>query len=338
MRMKRTSSQSGIVSTALLIIVILAFITGGIYLYSKTTQNDKDQQLLRLAEANLRNKRAPRTAVELYAELAWEKAKLELETTKLEELQQLAVTAAINNAYDGVGDFLNSSKIRVTDKELQARINAIRDEIAKILAQWKLLSRSGTGSGSAFQEAVRRDLPQVNNYIDELRNIVNSLTPENSGLTQAQIDEYKKAIDDTSGSVNDATGDLAVADTIVSSVTGTGNTGNSNTGTTTTPLPPNVQQQQEVVKQAQQDVDNTQNEINNLPPATTGGGTNTGGGSSGGYTGGGGRPTIFYYQSADPRTDTIIKSTSGEIIYPPDPAPVRNVRTTSGPSLIDGDY
>ncbi|MES2216368.1 MAG: hypothetical protein V4481_03660 [Patescibacteria group bacterium] len=326
------NSQRGIVAMALLVIVALAFITGGLYIYGKSIQHSADDQLIRIAQDNLRAGQAPKTAVELYAQLAWEKARLQMETDKLNQLKAEAIKAALSDVYDGVGKVFDTSEIKVKNKVLQNQIDTVRAQINKIFDSWKALAASGGGEGSALHDAIKKDSSNVNVYIEQLKEIIDKLTPGNSGLTQAEIDALKKAIDDAGGAVNSAESDLHNAETGKPPGTGSGNNDGTQGNGTTTPdgnnnPPPNpIDDQKKVVDDIKKDIDDTQKEIDKLPPSPTPPPGTYVPPAYNPYTG------AQYYEN-----DTVIKSTSGEIIYPPNPAPIRNVKNYGGPGLIEGE-
>ncbi len=327
------NSERGIVAGALLVVVALAFITGALYIYGKSIKRSADDDLLRRAQDNLNSGQVPRTALELYAQLAWEKARLQMETDKLNQLKAEAITAALSDVYDGVGRVFDTSEIKVKNTELQKQIDTVRAQINKILDSWQTLVAAGGGASGALHDAIKKDTPNIDVYIEQLKEIINKLTPGNSGLTREEIDALKKGLGEASGAVHDGENNLHNAETGNPPGTVADNNGGTQDNNTTPPgggtNPPAsdpIKEQEKVVEDAKKDVDDTQKEIDQLPPSPQP--------SPGSYV----PPVYTPYSGAQYYdTDTVIKSTSGQIIYPPDPAPIRNVKNYGGPGLIEGE-
>jgi cob(I)alamin adenosyltransferase len=248
-----------------------------------------------------------------------------METARLAELRaeaSLALNSAFKDTYRTLSDATEKTDSLVkgnVNATTQARINKARAQIDEILKLWEFLANDTSGDNSAILTAIQNDLPAIQAYLNELTGIVGGLTAGNSGLTQAQITQLQSAVSSATQEVTTSTTVLVTAQTNV-----TGNTSSTPNQNTQTP----VQQQQNVVNDIQDVIDDIENEIEETgvqPPtqpynqiqAVTGATSNSSG----------------YYGSSD----TVIQSQSGQIIYPPNPAPVRRVPVQNGPSLIEGE-
>jgi hypothetical protein len=80
--------------------------------------------------------------------------------------------------------------------DIEAAIDAKRQEIGTLLASWK-----------------PADAPIVAAYLTQLETIVEGLTPENSGLTQPQINAYEAVVISAEDQVNSAIATVASAQT-----------------------------------------------------------------------------------------------------------------------------
>jgi hypothetical protein len=314
-KVARSTYQKGVIAVALVIIVALTLVVGGIYAYSKHNSESSTDALIRSAQEMIKSGRPPQNAAEMYALLAYEKNQLLLETEKLNALRAAAIDSAIIAIYDGVDDSLSNTQINTT-KAVGRKIEAVRNKILKIFEGWKIIRTSGGGGNSAaLTEAINRDISSVLAYIDELKNIVKTLTPENSGMTQAEIDALKLAINNISNNIDNSTNILIAVETGTPPTTSNGSTN------PTTVIPPDITNQQNVVNDINNIINNVQNQINNLPPSAQP--SNTPPPTS--Y----GNSDYGYYFINGP-------SSFGGIIYPPNPAPTKRPRPNSGPQLIEG--
>lgn len=310
--------QRGLVTAALIFIVAIIFVVGGIFIYAKYQTQSADDAMLRATEDLIKSGRAPQNASEMYALLAWEKTRLQIETAKLNEMRGLAIDAALGEIYDGVDGALSLTKFN-TNNATGKKLEAIRAKIAAIQAEWKIIRGAGGASTrSAFEAAINKDLASVLAYIDELKQIINTLTPANSGLTQEEIDAYKKAVDDSAISIDTATNILIAVETGVQPTTGGGSS-----GTATNVIPVAIVNQTNVVTEITNNINNLQTQIDNLPPSAQATPTVT--------------PTSSKYGDADYGYYYINgPSSMGGIIYPPNPAPIRRIRNTDGPQMVEG--
>src|SRR3989344_103389 len=132
-------------------------------------------------------------------------------------------------------------------------INNERKNVNLLLSEWKtktnILSIDQIDvSGS---EKIKQDVQTIKTFIEHLSQIVASLTPENSGLSQFEIDAYASAIP-TSEDINEVLASLQIA--IENSVEPESNPTSSSPTPNSTVTPEEVVLQQEVVTEAQTEV------------------------------------------------------------------------------------
>jgi len=284
---------------------------------------------------------------DLAAKLVAAQKKLDAETVRLRQLSALPIddtitTADFEAAYQrminnvvGVTDiFYNHPqtapdfKIKI-DADIKSQIDTARLNLQVALNAWKALTNAiGTRSLTAGDLVqIQQYVQNVNNYITELKNIIDSLTPANSGLTQAQIDADRALVD---GTVNNANSVVTVLDTDVHNVTQTVSVtypdGTSTSTSTTTPITVVVNQQQTIVNQTQNTVDTIQDQINQIQASTTnnGNGTTTSQNNNAGNNNSG-----YYYNLYSPPPGTLDTSDAYDAPFVPPPPP-------DGPQLIEG--
>ncbi len=336
-------TNRGFVATALLVVVAAMFVTGGLYIYSKTQTDRAKDDLISNAQRDIDASRPTERTLQISADLAWARTRLQMETTKLNQLKQQSVAAQIlnstlrdtylkiNDAITGKTDvlFANARSLNPnlrlnTPAAIENRINAARSEITQILSTWQTLVGAGSSPQNiqALQNAITSDLPTVTAFLQELATIVNNLTPGNSGLTAAEIIELQVAINTAQEQVTNAATTLT---NVISNPSNNSNPSDTNSN--------NVQNQQNIIDQIQEEIEELEEELEN--PTQGSQGSSSGNNqpinqieavtqastTSSGYYG---------------DTDTVIQSTSGQIIYPPNPAPVRPPREVTDHDLIEG--
>ncbi len=88
-------------------------------------------------------------------------------------------------------------KIRLANLNDKKLINTKRAELNKLLQDWaKLIAEPGSLSNSSLQSLSEENRKIVLDYLNDLSAAISGLSPEDSGLTQTQIDGYKKIVDD----------------------------------------------------------------------------------------------------------------------------------------------
>lgn len=140
-------------------------------------------------------------------------------------------------------------QLKITTKaDLQQKINAKRQNINTILSAWKRkvsVSQASTITSATINDLVL-DAQEIEEYVNELAQIVDLLTPENSGLSQEEIDAYANLLSQV---LSDITGTIA---TLV--VTSTSPQSASPTQTVTVTVS-DIENQQAEVDAAQAQVD-----------------------------------------------------------------------------------
>jgi hypothetical protein len=333
------TSQRGFVATALLIVVAAMFVTGGVYIYSKTKQELRENELILAAQEGLQASQPTEQALQLSADLAWARTRLQMESGKLNDLkEQSRVAAILNSALKDTYLKINDAvKINLaTPSKVSTKLTTTQKQITQILDKWQALVAAGTSAQQtiALQTAIHTDLPTINSYLHELSAIVNNLTPSNSGLTQQQISQLQTAVTTATQEVVAAANTLTQTETqVAAQSSSSGSQSNSGTQTSTSEgnTQTQIQNQQQVVNNLQEQVEQlaqqlqqqqqNQNTSGNTQPfnqieAVTQASTTSSG----------------FYGS----TDTVIQSQSGQIIYPPNPAPTRPPRPVGAYDLIEG--
>ncbi|MBY0376930.1 hypothetical protein K2P96_03075, partial [Patescibacteria group bacterium] len=144
-------------------------------------------------------------------------------------------------------------------------IEAQRAGVNTILSGWqgKLSLSSLHLLDVAASEKIKQNAQDIQTYLNNLSTIVDHLTPENSGLTQFQIDTYaaklppKDAIQQVINNIQDA---IDHANGGGNGNGGTGGTGDNGNGTT----PEDVIQQQNTVDETQHEIDEIQHQIDQI--------------------------------------------------------------------------
>ncbi len=222
-------------STAAIIIVLIIGVS--FYFYSK---NKSDKALaVRLAQnkAYVEQKRAEAVTAKT---LAQAKKNLELAKAGLSNLlarsgAEQAVIAQIQSEYSNVSDtiikktdvmFQNPTtqnpaiKIKISNNKTKNDINQKRLQITQLLDSWSntiaeinsdIPSVNPPPALPALVEKAKEDVALVQTYVDDLKNIVDALTPANSGLSQSEIDSYKAIVESVS---NEAQKDVTKMDAI----------------------------------------------------------------------------------------------------------------------------
>jgi hypothetical protein len=170
------------------------------------------------------------------SELAIAEAKVEFETAKLNNMQvqvrdsnpflsaiqgQLSNAQNILKGTDAVFIDTNTDnpKINVTTatKAIEKDINNRRAVINQLLADWeKKASLTSTKNvDEATVALIIKDAEKIKEFIAELSQIVSLLTPQNSGLSQAQIDSFVAVVNDASSQINNVIVALVDAQTPV---------------------------------------------------------------------------------------------------------------------------
>ncbi len=247
--------------------------------------------------------------------------------------------------------------LKTNDKSVESDMNRRRLEITRIFKSWDKkmsdldsLSPDTIPTLSDIVSIAREDIEYVQQYINDLKDIVGGLNPSTSGITQAQIDSYQSVVEASANQLEQLVSNIDTIEDNIAEIYEPGSTnGNDNpviatndapnvlTPTPTpTPTPPiitpeQIQNQEEVVNQAeneanQQTATSTTPVTPTPPPAPT----------STPVT----EPYVYYYYPTTPQyggTQTILEylqslpSNNLDRTGWPD-----NVADTNKPLLLDG--
>jgi hypothetical protein len=295
----KNTERGAIAAIALLIVVGAMFVTGGVYVYSKYKEDAAERDLIFSVRSAIRAAEPTERAIQISADLAWAKARLQMETDKLNQLKAEAglavdMSAVLKDAYTKVDTAFSvkTAQIKIADEQLAFK----REQIGQILNNWENLLANPTPENTRkLREALRVELPQVQLYFNSLSTAVNSLTPANSGLTQTQINTYQTAVTEATTQVTTAVTSVTNAETQAqtsTSTSGSGSSGNTSSNNTSdsnntgndTDDETTVEEQEEIVDEIEdliEDLEEEQTqvetEIQNQSNGTTGTSTNSGG-------------------------------------------------------------
>lgn len=225
--------------------------------------------------------------------LAEAKTRVKVETKKLDDLNaryvaEQSALAELDAQYalirdkilsntDVFFDNVDSSNpeliLKLKNKNLEKDMIKRRLEIAKLLKEWdKKIADIKSGNipqGSSFNifdiiNGAKKDTDYVKQYISDFKKIIDGLTPQNSDVTQSQLNYYHNIIESSLNQIEEVSTNINNVNNNITQVY------NSNpNGTTTTPTnnqntppvvtPQQIQNQQEVVNQATQQQNNLQN-------------------------------------------------------------------------------
>lgn len=152
-------------------------------------------------------------------------------------------------------DANGNPKLKITSKsELQKKINDQRSYINKLLSNWKQ-KLSASQASAVTRQTINNlisDAQIIEEYVNDLSSVINLLTPENSGLTQAEIDSYQQILDDVNNQLSSSIANLVVTTTTTQQNSQTQTTTSSQNQTVTAQ---DLANQQAVVDAAQAQVD-----------------------------------------------------------------------------------
>mgnify|MGYP000904673521 CR=1 FL=1 len=259
-------------------IIVIALIWGGIRIVQEV-RTDSSQKEARIQEAQRRAAQIP-SAEQILVELNQARAAVRVEVERLNVLmtsprspEALAimreevyqdVSGSILARADAVLKDITATKgtvATVAQTKLQIQIAEDRAHIQEVLTEWKELIQNPTSSGGS-SAAQQQYANEIKTYIKELQELVTTLTPENSGLTPQEIADDKAAV---AAAIKEA--DQAIAAL----------------GSPSVP-PAVVQQQQDVVADAQHQVENLQQQLDQINNPSSSGTGETSSPTTGGNT------------------------------------------------------
>ncbi len=184
-----------------IIVFILAIIAVGVsiyYFYASNTDNTKFFGVqVKSVDPNYREPLSELDAARLRAQNSRDLFK-KLVTRYTGE--QKAITS-IQQEYAKLSDLLPSNTVVILRKKLPVdvrnQISAIQKKIDAALKAWKdkLADAKAKNPNISLKDLLAEAQSQaalLNSYTKELQDIINTLTPENSGMSQADIDDAKK--------------------------------------------------------------------------------------------------------------------------------------------------
>ena len=177
-----------------------------------------------------------------------------------------------------IKDFLNS-----------AALNSQRKEINILLARWQkeidLLSIQKIDIQES--EKIKKDIETIREFVKNLSEAVKTLTPENSGLSQSQIDQYSYSfyaisnIDEILISIDNSIKESKINPSYSNNNSDNNNTTNSNSDSSSIQIPfisdfftdsfkpEDVVNAQEKVAEAQKEVDELKSQLSQLEQSAT---------------------------------------------------------------------
>lgn len=262
-------TQKGVAEVALIIIVAIALLTGGTYIYTKVNQEGRATDEV-LSKALRSLERSSRPASEVAAELAQARASLQVEVDKLELFRSTSFNKTSSYGWalaliqkeisDSVlsktEDIFKLVSIASIDPTIQISLTQDRQQLVALVEAWQALYNNPGGvSQGNISDATQSVIDAAQNYVESLATAVDSLTPQNSGTTQQTIDNAEQDVDDVAQEVED------IEDTV----------------DTTTP-------DQGDVEDIEGDIQDLEDELDDVTNPPSGGDTGTGGDTTGGST------------------------------------------------------
>lgn len=113
-------------------------------------------------------------------------------------------------------DANGNPKLKITSKsDLQKKINDQRTHINLLLNNWKQKLSASQASAITRQTInnLVSDAQVIEEYVNDLSSVINLLTPENSGLTQEEIDSYQQVLTDVNNQLSSSIATLVVTAT-----------------------------------------------------------------------------------------------------------------------------
>jgi len=246
------NTEKGFVAFSILAILVL--LSGGVFFYAKAQSK---KELAKQAQVqDIKNK------------IVDAEAQVRTETSKLNYLSgifrdQNPVYAVVHDYYQRVSDAIESTdavfqnpatskpeiKVSTKTETIKQNINDKRAKMNLLLAQWKKMANAAfvqETSKNTIQN-IQKDAQAILSFIQSVHTIVVALTPENSGLTQAEIDAYVNSLAQASAEIISTINSLNVAISVLPIAP-------TQTSSSTPPIsvvtPATVSEQQVVVQQA----------------------------------------------------------------------------------------
>jgi uncharacterized membrane protein YgcG len=309
-------TQKGVAEIALIIIVAIALLTGGTYVYTKVRQDDRATDAV-LIKAQRSLERSSRPASEVAAELARVRTSLQVEVDKLELFRSTSFNKTSSYGWalaliqkeisDAVlsktEDIFKIASIAGIDPAMKISLTQDRQQLIALVDAWQALYNKPSGvSQAAVSDALQAVLDAAHDYVESLATAVNSLTPANTNTTPETIQTQQAIVTTVTQTVQHIT----------------------TTVDTTTPDQGDVQDIQENIQNLEEELVNTSTPPSGNTTGTTGGSSGTTGGTTNTTTGGSG-------------TGGGTSGNTATSTYTPPPyVPPPVVDTSGRPQLIQG--
>ncbi len=287
--------KGSIVLNSIITVAITALILGGVYyLFIKTQKSDQ------LVQAETKVKVETKKLDNLNNRYSKERA-------TIKQIQDQYMTLR-NNVLKNTDRFFDDAEgdnpkflLKINDKVLEADINKRRLAITKLLKDWDKkmadidsdkIDQNSLPTLLAIINEAKSGIDYVNQYVNQLGNVISQLTPNTSALQQTEIYVYENIIEDSKSQVNQIVTNItsiqvavqttiqtANSSTTVASVSATSSSSGSQTSSSNTtqtvavaqqPIvtQTQIQTQAQILAQAQQQLAQIQQGINALASST----------------------------------------------------------------------
>ncbi len=271
-------SAKELVIMVISIVFVLSLVIAGVYFYFiESDRNNSADAIMSKYSSN--TKKDARNPEQISADLERAKADLAVETIALRYYRAEAgmtdypVDTAVADSYTLADNAANKTNA-VKDNKLDEEINIKKAKIKQVLEQWKKLIDSSTKKDINTIKKEQEYAKIVKSNIEELKIIVNSLTPESSDLSQSQIENYQTIVDDAVKEINNSVSILEIAQSEISPDNSNNqNSPDNQNQNQNTITPEQIQEQQNITNRAQAEVIYLENELNQAlaptsPPST----------------------------------------------------------------------
>lgn len=211
------NAHSGIATPALIIVVALAFVLAGSYGYAQLSKKERAaDDILDSARKSLEHSTRPIS--EIAAELEREKSRLQFEINRLEIFRQASFnpSSSYGFAISVIQKDLSKSVIASTDSlyklitvttidpALKTQITQERQNLINLIDAWKKALSTPGANQATIAAAADAAIVAAQQYAETLSHIVHDLTPENSDLTQSDINTQQQIVDQVTNTTNQA--------------------------------------------------------------------------------------------------------------------------------------
>lgn len=205
-------------------VFILALVAGGVYVSVQIRDDEANKDALVKSAKQLATGHA--SAEQIAAELAQARidARVELERLNLltnyptsaealaavrQEVYENVLTDIVGRIDRVIGD-LKASQPSSAQLKIQQNIIAEQEHIKQILEEWRqLVSNPSLNSNPTAAAQASQYAAEIKQDIQDLKKLVEQLTPENSGLSPSDISADQSAVDQAIKDANQAVSDLA---------------------------------------------------------------------------------------------------------------------------------